>query len=327
MTFAQPVFLVLLLGVALLGLLEWRRSRRPPSAIRFPDVGVAAAVPATVWVRLRLLPPVLRLSALTLGVLAIARPQVHDVLLERSAEGVDVMLALDVSSSMLARDFAPNRLEAAQALARRFVEGRVSDRIGLVVFAGRAFTSAPPSLDYEFVGRMISEARPGMTEDGTAIGSAIATAVASLRESDASSRVIVLLTDGRNNRGEIDPFTAAELAQLFDIRIYAVGIGAASDEPAADPALRTQSGAEPDEGVDSRSLEAIASRTGGTYFHAGDRYALEAIAHEMALLERSEVAEERFVVAADRFRLFLWPAFLLLLLEACLVSTRLRTIP
>jgi Ca-activated chloride channel homolog len=328
MVFASPWFLLLLVALPLLAVWEWRRARRDPETLRFSDTAAATSVRPTVWVRMRYLPAALRLAAVALAIIAMARPQQRDVLVERSAQGIDIVMVMDLSTSMLARDFNPNRLEAARAVASRFVDGRVSDRIGIVVFAGRAYTMAPLTLDYAFLKTMLESIRTGTMEDGTAIGTGLATAVAGLRQSDAESRVIILLTDGQNNRGEIDPMTAAEIAYMYGIRIYSIGIGSDGVDAfgrSLPPHLRQLMPA--DDGVDAASLTALSERTGGRYFHADDERMLETVYDEISTLERSEIRETTFLDVQERYAAFLWPAFLLVLVEVLLTTTRLRRVP
>src|SRR5690606_14408458 len=228
--FAHPELLALLALVLLVGVWEWWRARRR-AGLRFSNVAPAKAAPPTLWARLRGLPAGLRLAALTLGIVALARPQDRNTVQERYAEGVDIMLVLDTSTSMRAQDFQPNRFEAARDVAAEFIRGRLSDRIGLIVFAAQAFTQTPLTLDYAFLLRMLGEVETGMIEDGTAIGTALATAVSRLKDSTAESKVVILLTDGQNNRGEIDPVTASDVAQAMGVRIYSIGVGAHGEAP------------------------------------------------------------------------------------------------
>ncbi len=328
MIFAAPYFLLLLLAVPVLGWWEWRRAHRRPASLFFSDTSAAEAVAPTLWVRLRALPLALRLGALTLGVLALARPQVRDVVHERTAEGIDIVLVLDLSTSMKAEDFLPNRFEAAKEVAAQFIDGRVSDRIGLIVFAAQAYTQAPLTLDYGFLKQMLRSVQMGLIEDGTAIGTALATATARLRDSEAESKVIILLTDGQNNRGEVDPATAADVAEALGVKVYAIGVGSDGLDafgrriPEAMRRLLPQSAQ-----IDEAMLTTVAERTGGRYFRATDREALAAIYDEISDLETTEVEETSYLDVDERFALFLWPAFGLLLLEIFLSTTRLRRIP
>ena len=211
MEFAHPEWLALLVLAPLLGIWEWWRARRK-TGLRFSNVASAKAAPKTLWTYLGGLPALLRMGALVLGILALARPQERNVTQERFAEGVDIMMVLDTSTSMRAQDFHPNRFEAARDVAAEFIRGRLSDRIGLIVFAAKAYTQTPLTLYYQFLLRMLTEVEVGAIEDGTAIGTALATAVNRLKDTEAESKVIILLTDGQNNRGEVDPVTASDLS-------------------------------------------------------------------------------------------------------------------
>ncbi|HLA64782.1 MAG TPA: VWA domain-containing protein, partial [Rhodothermales bacterium] len=228
MTFAAPFWLIGLLLVPLF-VLALRRRARPPGPA-YPVASDAAAMARTWAVRLRGLPVALRLAALALALVAMARPQRPDVDATRGAEGIDIVLVLDASSSMTAADFFPTRYEAAKDVAAEFIRGRRDDRIGLVVFAGEAFTAAPLTLDHDFVLRTLrpslTEVTAGMMAGNTAIGTAIATATARLRDGEGErGRVVVLLTDGENNAGAIDPQTAAEAAAALGVRVYTIGVG------------------------------------------------------------------------------------------------------
>ena len=328
MSFANPAFLLLLLAVPFLAWWEWQRARRRSAGLLFSDTTAAAAIPPSPWLRLRWLPAALRIGALALGIVALARPQERDVVHERFAEGIDIMLVLDLSTSMKAEDFRPNRFEAAKEMAARFIDGRTSDRIGLTVFAAQAYTQAPLTLDYAFLKAMLRDVQMGLIEDGTAIGTALATATGRLRDSDASSKVIILLTDGQNNRGEIDPPTAAAVAEAMGVRLYTIGVGAegrdAFGRPIPDHLRRLLPQTAQ---IDEDMLTAIAERTGGRYFRATDREALAAIYDEISTLERTEVQEVTYFDVDERYAAFLWPAFFLLLLDVLLSTTRLRRVP
>jgi len=274
------------------------------------------------------LPPALRYGALILGILALARPQDHNVVEERFAEGVDIMLVLDTSTSMRAQDFSPNRFEAARDVASDFVLDRTSDRVGLVVFAAKAFTQTPLTLDYDFLLRMLEEIEIGVIEDGTAIGTAVAMAVNRLKESTAESKVIILLTDGQNNRGEIDPVTASDVAKTLDVRIYSIGVGAYGEAPFLfdDPFGGQRRRMVPVE-IDEEMLMTVAENTGGKYFRATNKQALRDIYDEIGELEKTKIEERVYTDYQERYTLFLLPAFGLLLLELLLSNTRLRRTP
>lgn len=274
------------------------------------------------------LPGWLRLGAITLGILALARPQERNTIVERSAEGVDIMLVLDISTSMRAQDFTPNRFEAARAVATEFIESRLSDRVGLIVFSAQAFTQAPLTLDYSFLQRMLQEVDIGLIEDGTAIGTALATAVNRLKDSAAESKVVILLTDGQNNRGEIDPATAADVAAALGVRVYPIGVGAYGSAPyVVDRPFGGQQRLQVPVEIDEETLRNVAAKTGGQYFRATDKEALRRIYEEIGELEKTEVEERIYTDVRERFLLFLLPAFILLLLEIALITTRLRPLP
>lgn len=327
MTFANPEWLWLLALVPLLGLGEWWRARRRPG-LRFSNVRLTAAVPASWAQRLRGLPTVLRMGVLVLGLLALARPQEENVVRERHAEGIDIMLVLDSSTSMRAEDFEPNRFQAAQAVAREFVENRFSDRVGLIVFAAQAYTQTPLTLDYDFLLRMLDEVQVGVINDGTAIGTALAMATNRLKDTAAESKVVILLTDGQNNRGEIDPATAAEVAASVGVRVYAIGVGAHGSAPfVVDHPFAGQRRQMMPVEIDEEMLHTVAEATGGRYFRAASKESLRTVYEEIDELETTEVEERIYTDYAERYPLFLWPAFGLLFAEVLLSTTALRRFP
>ena len=325
MSFANPQLLWLLLAVPALGAWVWWRRRRE-GGLRYSDVGPARTAPVSWTVRWQWLPAALRMGALALGILALARPQTQAVTRTQEAEGIDIMLVLDASSSMQAEDFQPTRFEAARAAAGDFVEGRVSDRVGLIVFAAEAYTQVPLTLDYSFLQRMLGEVEIGAVEDGTAVGTALATAVNRLKDSDAESKVAILLTDGRNNRGQIDPRTAAEVAQTMGVRVYAIGVGS-SEQPSS------QMESVPDErrggstGVDAEMLRAVSASTGGQYFSATNRDALQNIYAEIDTMETAPVDERIYTARSEQYPWFLGGALGLVLVEVALSTTIFRRFP
>ena len=328
MEFAQPEWLILLALVPLVGIWQWRRSRRDARGMQFSNVRAAREAPRSFWARIRALPALLRMLVLALGILALARPQERDVVEERFAEGVDIILVLDTSSSMRAQDFRPNRFEAAREVAADFIQGRTSDRLGLVVFAGKAFTQAPLTLDYRFLQSMLQEVELGIIEDGTAIGTALAMAVNRLKETEAKSKVVILLTDGQNNRGEIDPVTAAEVAAAMDVRVYTIGVGTHGQAPVViDHQFTGRQVQMVDVEIDEDMLRSVASTTGGQYFRATDKEKLREIYSQIAELEKTKIEELSYTSYQERYALFLWPALGLLLAELLLVNTRLRRFP
>ena len=303
-----------------------RRRRDAVPGLSFPVADATAALPTTGWARWRGLPDALLLAALGLAIVALARPQETDAVRERTTEGIDIVLALDISTSMTAEDFAPNRFEAAKTVAAEFVRGRESDRIGLVVFAAQAYTQAPLTLDYLFLQTMLRDVRMGVIEDGTAIGTALATATARLRDSSAESKVVILLTDGQNNRGQVDPQTAAEAAAALGVKVYAIGVGGDGGAPRPRVPFGGLLSA-PAADVDEDALRAVAQTTGGRYFRATDADALRSIYASISELERTEIEETVYLDVEERYPLALWPALGCLALALALSTTRLREIP
>ena len=328
MIFVNPEWLILLLVIPLatLGISLIRRKRY--EGMRFSDLRLIQSVPTTFWSRIRNAPMVLRVGALCLGVVALSRPQDPSTTHERFAEGVDIILILDTSTSMKAQDFRPNRFIAARDVATEFIRDRVSDRIGLVVFAAQAFTQVPLTLDYDFLIEMLDRVEVGMIEDGTAIGTALLTGVNRLKESEAKSKVVILLTDGQNNRGEIDPGTAAEAAAAMKVRVYTIGVGAHGSAPfmADDPFYGQRMMQIPVE-IDEEMLASVAEKTGGRYFRATNSGALREIYDEIGELEKTKIEEKIYTEYAELYPFFLWPAFILIFVEVLLSTTRLRRLP
>jgi len=267
-----------------------------------------------------------RIVGLGCLVVAMARPQSGAQIVDVSADGVDIMLVLDVSSSMQARDLgSANRLEVARAVVARFIENRQSDRIGMVVFAGESFTQCPLTLDYDVLLQFLAEIRIAEEAwDGTAIGMAMINAVNRLRETSGGktpegggSRVAILLTDGVNNAGEIDPATAADVAAAVGVRFYTIGVGAEQRGP------RRRGGVD----FDAEALQQIAAATGGQYYHATSGEKLAEIYEEIGRLETTEVTSRIHLEYSERYASFLWPGLLFLFAEFVLRQTRLRSLP
>jgi Ca-activated chloride channel family protein len=310
--FASPLWLLALLLLPAWWL--WRRRRRPP-AIVFSRTATLRTLPRagrgiarTLFVARNLL-----LAGI---VIALARPRTGARAENVTSEGINIMIAFDISSSMLAEDFQPrNRLEVAREKVKQFVSVRSSDRIGVVAFSGEALTQVPLTTDYPVVLAAVDNLQPGQLEDGTAIGTAIATAANRLRDAPGRSRVLVLLTDGVNNRGAIDPRTAAQAASAFGIRIYAIGVGSRGLAPV--PVGRGVFGLRyenrPVE-IDDALLSEIAKATGGRYFRATDAAALQRVIEQIDLLERTPVRTRSYVRYTELFR---WPLGLALLALAC----------
>ncbi len=327
MEFAEPHWLYLLFVIPAYGLLVWFRRQRSPYLV-FSNTRATQESPRGMRVYLSVLPSILRMGAMALCILALARPQTSDVTQQQYAEGIDIILVLDTSTSMRAEDFKPNRFEAARDVASDFIDGRVSDRIGLIVFAAKAYTQTPLTLDYQFLQTMLSEVEVGAIQDGTAIGTAIATAVNRLKDSVAQSKVIILLTDGQNNRGEIDPVTASEVASTLGVRIYAIGVGAYGEAPFVvdSPFGGRQRQMVPVE-IDEDMLKSISDQTNGQYFRATNEQALREIYDTIGELETTEIETRIYTDYEDHFNRFLWPGLILILIEILLRTTYLRRFP
>jgi len=273
-------------------------------------------------------PAFLRATILGVLVVALARPQTGITSESVTTQGIDIVLAMDVSSSMLAEDLQPNRLEAAKEVAATFVQGRPNDRIGLVAFAGDAYTQAPLTLDHNVIVGLLDQLSVGMIDDGTAVGMGLATAVKRLEASDAESKVVVLLTDGRNNRGQIGPGTAAQMAQALGVKVYTVGAGSRGTAriPVDDPIMgRRYVNTRVD--IDEASLRGMAETTGGRYFRATDRESLQNVYAEIDTLETTEMEVEHYTQYAERFPPLLAAGLLLLLTEVGLAQTFFRKLP
>jgi len=325
--FEDPWVLGLLLAIPLVVWLRYRRGRTS-AAIRYSSVDDVVATGAARGRLAVVLPRLLRALALAALVVALARPQTGVTTENVLTEGIDIVLVIDVSTSMLAEDLEPNRLEAAKAVAADFVAGRRNDRIGLVAFAGQAFTQAPLTFDHSVVESLAGELQTGMIEDGTAVGMGLATAVKRLQASPAESKVVVLLTDGSSNRGEIGPVTAAQMAQALGVRVYTIGAGSQGTArvPVPDGFGGTRYATMRVE-IDEATLREIADLTGGRYFRATDNESLAAIYAEIDELERTEVEIENFTQYGEEFPIPLLLGFLLLVGELGLSGTILRRLP
>ncbi len=327
--FANPQFLVLLLILPVLAVWYWKRQPRRTATLRYSNTGLFHKIKPPSSHKWRHSLFVLRMLALALAIVALARPQAGHTEEEIITEGIDIILTLDISSSMLAEDFRPlNRLEAAKQVAENFIKGRKTDRIGLVVFAGKSFTQCPLTLDYGIVINFLKEVRIGLIEDGTAIGLAIANAVNRLRHSEAKSKVVILLTDGRNNRGEIDPVTAAKVAKAMDVRIYTIGVGTRGQAlyPINDPIFGKRYVRMPVD-IDEDVLQQVASITGGKYFRATDQESLEKIFEEIDQLEKTKIEVKEYTRYTELFMNWMWAALAVLVLEMVLANTRFRKLP
>lgn len=326
MTFANPGYLFLLL--LLIPVIGWYiyELRKADASIQIGDTRVIQKQPKSLRVRLLHLPFILRVAAITLLSLALARPQLTNRWSSESTEGIDIMMALDISGTMLAEDLKPNRLEAAKQVASDFVLARPNDQIGLVVFAGESFTQCPLTIDHAVLVNLFQSVEYGMIEDGTAIGLGLANAVNRMKDSQTKSKVIILLTDGSNNRGDIDPQTAAEIAKTFGIRVYTVGVGSYGQ---ARVPVQTPIGTQyitMDSEFDETTLQRIAQTTGGQYFRATDNSSLKKIYEQIDQLEKTKLRVREYSKHTENFAPFLYAALLCLLGEIVLRYFVLRTI-
>jgi Ca-activated chloride channel family protein len=300
------------------------KDRRPHVRVSSLDAWKAGGRSVLEWVRH--LPFLLRIAALSLIIVAIARPRSSTQMERVDTEGIDIVFAMDVSTSMLARDFQPDRLSAAKDIAIEFIAQRPSDRMGIVVFAGESYTQCPLTTDRATLINLMKEVQTDLIEDGTAIGNGLATAVARMKDSDAKSRVIILLTDGVNNMGEIDPGMAAEIAKTYGIRVYTIGVGANGEAPYP---VQTPWGIElrniPVE-IDEPLLKNIADNTGGRYFRATDNTKLSEIYAEIGQMEKTRTTVDSFPVYKDLFKGYALAALVCLLLEL-LIAALLRRMP
>jgi Ca-activated chloride channel family protein len=327
MHFRHPVFLLLILLIPVLFYFSQKRQHLP---LAFSTTKPFLAI-STVSLRLlfyRLL-PWLRAFALVLLFMALARPEKVAGEKEYQTTGVDIVIALDLSGSMLAEDFRPeNRFAVARQEAIKFIRGRENDRIGLVVFARKAFTQCPLTLDYDVLIRLLEDVQIGMIADGTAIGMGLASAVNRLRDSDAKSKVVILITDGENNAGNIDPITAAELAKTFGIKVYTIGVGRGGLVPfPVDDPLFGKRYVQAEVEIDEMTLKRIADITGGLFFRARDPQSLAEIYEKINELEKSEVKVKEYRSYDPLFAYFLLPALMIIFLDVLLSQTVLMKVP
>ena len=328
MKFANPYLLWLLALLLPMVAYYIYRTLQGGAAIRISTIAGARKAPRTLRYWLRHVPFVLRVAAVALLIVALARPQDVEEQSRTNAEGIDIMLSIDISSSMLARDFTPDRLTAAKEVAGEFIADRYGDRIGLAVFAGESFTQSPLTTDKGSLQTLLARLRSGVIEDGTAIGNGLATAINRLRESDAKSKVIILLTDGVNNRGEIAPLMAAGIAADMGIKVYTIGVGTRGQAPY--PALDmfgNMTFQMMDVEIDEETLSEIASRTGGKYFRATDKEKLKAIYDEINQLEKTKVEITDLTIYHEEFLPLLLLALALLVVEFLFSNLILKRIP
>lgn len=329
MRFANSLFLILLGVIPLFIWNYFRRSKAREASIIFSDISIAKNIRPGFRVKYRHVPMILKMLALFIFIMAMARPQAAQKEEELITEGIDIMLTLDTSGSMKIEDFKPqNRLQAAKEVIEEFIKSRRNDRIGLVVFARHSFTQCPLTLDYGVLLDLLKKIEIGMIEDGTGIGTAIANSVNRLRDSQAKSKVIILLTDGINNAGKIDPFTAAKTAAALGIKIYTIGAGKPGGAlyPIEDPIFGKRY-VQIDTEIDEDLLKKIADETGGMYFRAKDEAALREIYKTIDKLEKTKIETKEYANYNELAGFFILPGFIIFLLEMILANTVFRKIP
>ena len=318
MEFSQPIYFLLLLLLVpyILWYVLWRNrgKRKMEASMTFSDTQAHRHSPVSLRVRLIHLPMILRCAAFAVIVVALARPQTHNAWDSRSVEGIDIMLAIDISTSMLTQDLHPNRIEAAKSVAASFIADRPNDNIGLTIFAGEAFTQCPMTTDHASLLNLLKGVRTdlaetGLISDGTAIGMGLANAVSRLKDSKAKSKVVILLTDGANNMGDISPMTAAQIAKSLGIRIYTIGVGS-----------KRVSAYE----LDATTLRNIAATSDGNFYLATNNKELRQIYSDIDKLEKSRIMVKKFSKKYEAYQPFALAALLLLMFEVLLRLTVLR---
>lgn len=324
-------FLLLLLLIPyILWYFLWRKSDEP--TMRMSDTRAYYLAPKSWRIRIIHLPMLLRCVVFVLLVCILARPQTQNSWDNKSVEGIDIMLVMDVSTSMLAEDLKPNRLEAAKNVAADFIAGRPNDNIGLTIFAGEAFTQCPMTTDHASLLNLLHTMRTdmaanGILEDGTAIGMGLANAVSRLKDSKTKSRVVILLTDGSNNRGDLSPLTSAQIAKSYGIRVYTIGVGTNKVAPYPMPvAGGTQYVNIPVE-IDTKTLSSIAATTDGNFYRATNNNELSKIYKDIDKLEKTKMNVKKFSKRYEAYQPFAWAMMIVLLAEVLLRTTVLRRIP
>ena len=327
MTFHNPEYLFLLL--LLIPVIFWYvwELHKSDASLQISSHQNLLKFPKSKKLKFLHLPFVLRTLAIAALIIAIARPQASNSWRTESTEGIDIMLALDISGTMMAEDLKPNRLEASKDVATEFIMSRPNDNIGLVVFSGESFTQCPLTTDHAVLVNLFKGVKYGMIEDGTAIGLGLANAVNRIKDSNAKSKVIILLTDGSNNRGDIAPITAAEIAKTFGIRVYAIGVGSHGivNVPVQTPIGMQYQQMESE--FDEKSLQEIAELTGGQYFRATDNSKLRNIYQEIDQLEKTKISVKEYSKKNEEFFIFSLLAFIFLISEIIIRNTLLRKIP
>ncbi len=328
---SKGYFLLLLLLIPyILWYFLYRKKNEP--TMRMSDTRQYLYAPKSLRVRLIHLPMLLRCVSFVLIVCAMARPQTHSSWDNKTVEGIDIMLAMDVSTSMLAEDLKPNRIEAAKDVAHEFISGRPNDNVGLTIFAGEAFTQCPMTTDHASLLRLLQDTRTdiaarGLIQDGTAVGMGLANAVSRLKDSKAKSKVVILLTDGSNNMGDLSPMTAAEIAKSLGIRVYTIGVGTNKVAPYPVPVAGGVQYINIPVEIDTQTLRDIAQTTDGNFYRATNNAELKKIYQDIDKLEKSKLNVTHFAKRYEAYQPFVLMAILVLLVEILLRITWLRRIP
>ncbi|MFA7082104.1 MAG: VWA domain-containing protein [Bacteroidales bacterium] len=325
--FEYPYFLFLFILIPLLVVYQYFFEKTAYPTLRYSQISPFENAPKSWKLRLKNFPNYIRYIALALLIIAIARPQSYLSRDEKNVEGVDIVIALDISGSMLAQDFKPNRLEAAKEVAVNFMQERNNDNIGLVVFAGESFTQCPLTTDHSMLIELTTKVECGIIQDGTAIGDGLSTAINRIKDTKTKSKTIILLTDGVNNMGAIDPLTASEIAKDYKIRVYTIGVGKIGMAPFP---FQTPFGTQyqnVEVKIDEPLLKEVAKGTGGKYFRSTDENSLKTIFKEIDSMEKSIIDVSYYQIKKDLAFRFLIAALLLLIIEVLLRKTILRTNP
>ena len=329
MEFAKPIFLWLFL--LYIPLIVWYilKNKKSDAAIRISSVSAFSKLPTSYKVYLKHFLFVVRLAALGCVIIILCRPQTHDSWESSKTEGTDIVISLDVSTSMLARDFNPDRFEAAKEVASKFINGRESDNIGIVIFAGESFTLVPMTTDRGVLVNYIKEIKMGMLEDGTAIGDGLATAINRIKDGKAKSKSIILLTDGSNNTGVVAPLTAADIAAKYGIKVYTIGVGTTGSAlfPVGVNVYGKVEYQQLPVVIDEATLKSIANKTGGKYFRATSKHVLKEIFSEIDKLEKTELDVRKYNQTEDNYMPWALLLLALLLIDIIARHTVLRNIP
>ncbi|MCH3923601.1 MAG: VWA domain-containing protein [Bacteroidales bacterium] len=318
MSFSYPYLLLLLLLIPLFIVFIILKDKKRHTSLKYSDINQFSKARKTWRIKFRLIPDYLRVLIIAIIIIAIARPHFYLSKDNKDIEGINIVVALDVSPSMLSEDFKPNRLECAKSVAKEFIENRTTDAIGLVVFSGEAFTQCPPTIDHNVLLHLLSTTESGNLEDGTAIGDGLAVAINRIKDSKTKSKVIILITDGVNNTGQVDPISAANFAKQYGIRVYTIGVGKQGYAPYP---YQTPFGKQyqnvPVE-IDEGLLKNIAKETSGKYFRSTENSSLENIFQEIDKMEKSRINVSFYQQTRDVGYRFVFVALILLVLESFL---------